>query len=108
MSKRPTPIYSTREDDPEIRDSLDEFVVHLAERIDLLQDAEGAGDLPQLRALAELLSEDALLYGFPDLADLASLICRCCQEDKPENARDVLTEATEVARRVRLGHRGAL
>jgi hypothetical protein len=108
MSKRLMPIFSTREDDPEIRDSLDEFVVHLAERIDLLQDAEGAGDLPQLRALAELLSEDAVLYGFPALAELATLVCRCCQEDKPDNAREVLTEATEVACRIRLGHRGAL
>jgi hypothetical protein len=108
MSKRLTPIFSTREDDPEIRESLDEFVVHLAERVDLLQDAEGARDLPQLRALAELLSEDAELYGFPSLAELARLIARCCQEDKPEGARDVLTEATEVACRIRLGHRGSL
>lgn len=108
MAQRLTPIFSEREDDPAIRESLDDFVVHLAERIDLLQDAEGAGDLPQLRALSELLAEDAQCYGFPSLAELALLVCRCCEEDKPENARQVLTEATEVACRIRLGHRGAL
>jgi len=108
MSERLVPIYSTRDEDPEIREALEDFVVHLAERVDLLQDAESAGDLPQLRALADLLAEDAQEYGFAALSELATLVSRCCEEDKPENARTVLGEATEIARRIRLGHRGAL
>ncbi len=108
MSERITPIFSTLEDETELRERLDDFVVHLAERVDLLQDAECANDLGQLRALAELLAEDSTACGFPALAELAELVARSCAEDKPETAREVLTEATEVARRIRLGHRGSL
>lgn len=108
MDSRRNPLYSSREDEPEIRDALDEFVVHLAERVDLLQDAESAADLPQLRALAELLAEDAEQMGFAPLGEVARLVCRSCVEDKPDTARDALTALTELAQRVRLGHRGAL
>ena len=108
MDEQYVPIFSLYEDDPERRDAIEGFVVHLAERIDLLQDTERAGDTGQLRALAELLSEDAERLGFPALAQLAGEIGRCCAEDKADAAHDALEEATDIARRIRLGHRGAL
>ena len=48
MHKQPTPVYSSRADDPELRDEIDQFVVQLAEQIDGIQDALCASDLDLL------------------------------------------------------------
>jgi hypothetical protein len=108
MDKPHAPIFSEHDAEPSLREAIDEFVVHLAERIDLLQDAENDGDLAQLRALGELLSEDAGRLGFPGLSAAAREVTRASAGRQTEMARKALEQATDIARRIRLGHRGSL
>jgi len=108
MDERHVPLFSTLEEDASQREAIDAFVIALAERVDRLQDAQIAGDLAQVRALAELLSEDAQARGFPPLAALARRVAALAHEGKPEPAHEELERLTAVAQRIRLGHRGAL
>jgi hypothetical protein len=105
--KKDTPIYSARDEDSEAREEISNFVVGLAERVDLLQDVEGRGNLDPLRALARPLATDAARFGFDLLATLAQQVVDACEKDTPDAAAEGMTELTEIARRVRLGHRGA-
>jgi len=107
MRDKHAPIFSSREDEPELREPISEFVVGLAERIDRLQDVEQSGDLQALRALSAPLAEEARQLGYASLVDLAQELCRACDEDKPEMAQAALLRVTQLGRRIRLGHRGA-
>ncbi len=102
------PLFSTRADEPEVVDRIDDFVVALAERIDALQDAQCNSDLPTLAELASRLATDAIALGFPLLGNGAAALDNACRDDKAEEAHQALVELTEMAHRIRLGHRGAL
>jgi len=101
------PIYSSRRDDPSAGETVDRFVVDLAERIDLLQDAEAAGDVGQLMALIGGLTVAADAAGFDVFAAVARAIDAACSKDDPKLVRDKLLELTEIAQRIRLGHKGS-
>lgn len=101
------PIYSTLEESPEHRDAIDEFVIGLAERVDVLQDVECEHDLERLGVLARELAELSRSVGYPPLAEAAERICRACEEDKSDAAEQALVEVTALSQQVRLGHRGA-
>ncbi len=105
-SKR-TPLLSTRANDPDVQDSLDAFVVGLGERIDALQDAEIASDLPRMGVLAGELRDAAADHGYELLADCAAGVRTACASGNAEVAHKGLLELTEITQRVRLGHRGA-
>ncbi len=105
--KKDTPIYSARDNDYEARDEISDFVIALAGQIDELQDVELSGDFEPLRILANKLACDAEGFGFQLLAEMALQVAAACDERSPEVAQDAMIEMTEVARRVRLGHRGA-
>jgi len=107
MAERRLPIYSTYEDEPELQDEISAFVIRLAERVDKLQDAEGAAEYGQLGPLASDLAAESERLGYVPLSDAAQDVSRACKEDKPEAAQEALLEVTELARRIRLGHRGA-
>ncbi len=107
MVSQPVPIYSTRDDDYELEDEISQFAVGVAERVDALQDAESTGDLKQLGGLADELGERSEALGFPGMAGVARSLSRACRDDKPEAAQQALVELTNLAQRVRLGHRGA-
>jgi hypothetical protein len=107
MDERRNPIHSTFEDDTELEDDIDRFVIHLAERVDVLQDAEIGEHLNELNALAEAMAADCERTGYPTLAAVARQICEACKEEKIEAIEEYVVELTELARRVRLGHRGA-
>lgn len=107
MEEKAKPIYSAREDEEEIREELNDFVIALAEDVDLLQDAESAGNLTRLASLADSLHSRAEGLGYAPLARIAAAVREAAREDKPEVAQNALIELTDVARRIRLGHRGA-
>jgi HPt (histidine-containing phosphotransfer) domain-containing protein len=102
------PIYSSRIDDPSDSDTIDRFVIRLAERIDVLQDAEADGDLAHLEALAGELLVEAREAGFEALVAFAETLEGACVGGDSEAARERLLELTEIAQRIRLGHRGAV
>jgi len=102
------PILSSRSDEPEVAEQIEKFLVALAERVDDLQDTEFKGDLEELSSQARELGTTALALGFDLLAASASDLERCCLSDSRERVRETLLDLTEIATRVRMGHRGAV
>lgn len=107
LDKKDTPIYSAHDDKCEARDEISDFVIGLAERVDLLQDAEVDTSLEPLRALAAALASDSERLGFDLLADIARQVSDACAKQVPDPAQNSMIELTDIARRIRLGHRGA-
>jgi hypothetical protein len=107
MDERQTPIFSSREEDPDLREGLDRFVVGLAERVDALQDTHAGGAWSELGQRCAQLAEEAQALGFAPLAHAAREVVAACAEEKAEAAEHALLAVTDVARRIRLGHRGA-
>jgi len=105
---RARPIYSILHEDPACVEVIDEFVVGVSERVDHLQDADSKGDLRELGSLAAQLALDARTAGFTSLAELAAAVERACGDRAAKPAHDGVVAITEVARRIRLGHRGAM
>ncbi len=102
------PIHSRFDDDPAHSDAIDAFVVALAERIDELQDTEAHGDWAALAQRADALAREAMRVGYPLLAESAGEAAVAARESNAELAYKALVELTDVARRVRQGHRGSL
>jgi hypothetical protein len=102
------PILSSRANEPDAADQIEGFLVSLSERVDDLQDAEFKGDMDALTSLAQTLGGTALELGFDLLAASASELTRCCQSDSVERVRETLLDLTEIAMRVRMGHRGSV
>jgi hypothetical protein len=101
------PILSTRAEDPAFDDRIDRFVVGLGERVDAFQDAVSAGQRSSLELLAATLERDALELGYPPLADAARRVAAACGDPAGEALRKSVVDLTEVAQRVRRGHRSA-
>jgi len=102
------PILSSRSNDPAVTERIEDFLVGLAECVDGLQDAEFKGDLNEVAIAAHALGTAARELGFDLLAGSASDLERCCRSDSLEQVRDTLIDLTEIAKRVRMGHRGAV
>jgi len=107
MGERKTAIRSFLEDDPELADDISSFVVKLAEEVDGLQDAEASAQWEPLHDVAMNLARDAERCGFPGLSQIARGVARAAQDGKPDDARAGLVDLTDMAQRIRLGHRGA-
>ncbi len=107
MAPKQVPIYSSRDDDPELQDEISEFVIGLAEEIDRLQDTEANGELEYLDELSHHLEQRAQSYGYESLAAVVLSVRQACSERKPESARQALVELTDIGQRIRRGHRGS-
>ncbi len=101
------PILSSRSDEPEAAEAIETFVVTLAERVDDLQDVEFKGDLEELASKARRLGTTALELGFDLLAASSSDLERCCRVESVDEVRETLIDLTEIAKRIRMGHRGS-
>ena len=101
------PIYSTEEDDPELRDAISDFVVGLAEAVDLLQDLHSVGDFAALVRGCREHAEKAAAYGYPSFAEIASEVAKAAAEEKADAAEEGLRELAGVTYQIRLAHRGA-
>lgn len=100
-------IRSLHEQNPELEDRIDSFVIRLAERVDQLQDAERQGALAVLSEAAASIGEQAERLGYPDFARMAEKVCAACSEEHRPFVRDTLIQLTEITRRIRRGYRGA-
>ena len=107
MPKRPAPIFSSRSEDPDLRDEIDEFVIKLAERIDFVQDALCSAELDLLRTRVSELTQAGRRLGFSSLADAARATASAAEDGKADLAEDGVVELTQIGQRIRLGHRGA-
>lgn len=108
MDDRSRPIHSALGEDPSHTPTIEAFVVGLAERVDELQDCEAQGALARLAERAAELAAEAARVGYGPLAEWAEAVRRSSAEHNARDARKALLELTEVAYRVRLGHRGAV
>ena len=108
MATRPLPpIHSSRAHDPDAEIEIDAFIYRLGEVVDGLQDTEASGDTARLGELAAQLACRSRQLGFAALASAAEALMATCQIGEPEAARKAVEELTEVAQRVRRGHRSA-
>lgn len=107
MSERKPPIRSTQEDVPDLLQAIDRFVIGLAERIDSIQDAELQADHGVLARLTVRLAVDADRLGYPSLAMGARNAASAAADGKHDALQEAVAELTEIAQRVRQGHRGA-
>ena len=101
------PIRSTRDSEPDLEPAVDAFVFGLAELVDSFQDAESAGAIATLEQLSVGLSERATELGYAPVSDSALRIRAACGERSPEAVRKAVLDLTEIAQRVRRGHRSA-
>ena len=101
------PIRSTQEDVVELADAIDRFVIGLAERIDAIQDAEIARKTSEVAELARTLSSEADRLGYPGMAVSAKGVAMAAEDDVDDELQETIVELTELARRIRQGHRGA-
>ena len=101
------PLFSSFADDPALSAAIEDFVLGLAERIDALQDAYSRRDFKELARLAGGLASQALESGFEPVASCASGIETTSLAQQLEPTYRALVELTDLARCVRLGHRGA-
>ena len=108
MERRADPIYSKLADDPSLGDAVDAFVVSLAERVDTLQDLDSQANYAELGAQAAELSLDGTKVGFDSLSRIADAVVACASEGDRNDTHKALIELTEIARRIRLGHRGSV
>lgn len=104
---RDSPICSEFEDDPAIRERIDEFVVGIGERVDALQDSHTTGDPRHLAELVRSLAAQAGELGFAPLAESARRVAEHCENRDLKQAEEELLALTEISVRIRLGHRGA-
>lgn len=107
MFERKPPIRSTQEDVAELAEELDRFVIALAERIDAIQDAELAESWSDVASLARSLANDADRLGYPGMAQNAKSVAMAAEDAKTEVLQDSIVELTDLAQRIRRGHRGA-
>ncbi len=107
MGVRKEPIVSVHAEDPTRQADIDRFVVQLGERVDDLQDADLAGDFGRLSALARDFGHEASRAGYPGLAAHAHAVAEASTRKEPIVVRELLLELTDLAQRVRLGHRSA-
>jgi hypothetical protein len=105
--QRLAPIHSEREDDPELLEAIDAFVVGLGEWIDSLQDAQAAGDLWAASESARDQVVKAVRVGYPVLAAGAEKVAAAAQAGESEATRKAIGDLIELVQRIRLGHRSA-
>jgi hypothetical protein len=99
------PIRSTRDHEPDLEPEIDAFVFGLGEVVDSFQDAEMEGATTTLDQLAQRLAERAGGLGYAPIAESAQRIRGACGERNPEAVRKAVQDLTEIAQRVRRGHR---
>ena len=107
-TERGKPIYSSRSEELELRDAIDAFAIGLAERVDQLQDADFNRDWASLGSQSHTLVEDAKRVGFDPLSRCAEAVAEACDSADGERIHEFLRELTDVAKRIRMGHRGAV
>ena len=99
-----TPIHSLLVDDESL-ERLDGFLIALGERIDGIQEAELLGALDEVGKSALALASDALALGLPPLAEAARRVAERSRIGDLDRLHEDVILLTEVATRVRLGHR---
>lgn len=104
---RRTPIYSILSTGSDLDESIHQFVIGLAEQVDLLQDDEQSSDFEGLEERAAVLAGHADRMGYPELARVAQKVADSCSEEMKGAVQKGLVEVTEIARCIRLGHRGS-
>jgi hypothetical protein len=101
------PIRSLHEDDADLEDALDAFILGLGETLDDLQDAVMSQSWNQLVVLTEAVVANAQKLGYPALIEVLREIQIAAENDDSEGARKSVGELTELAQLVRRGHHTA-
>lgn len=104
---RRSPVYSILSSCSDLDEAIHLFVIGLAEQVDMLQDDEQNSDFDALEERATVLADHADRMGYPELARVAQKVADSCSEEMKGAIQKGLVEVTEIARCIRLGHRGS-
>ena len=99
------PIHSALAGDPDVDERIETFVVGLGEAVDQCQDLEAQADYAGLGQRARQLAADARELGYEPLAECVERMSVACGEANPEAVYKAVADLTDVAQRVRRGHR---
>lgn len=81
-------------------------MVALGEHVDAIQEAEYLGALEEAGKRAIELAGEAIALGLPSLAEVARRVADTSRLGLPERLHEDVLDLTDVATRVRRGHRG--
>ncbi len=99
------PIYTTLPDSSALLERIDEFVYGISERMDHIQEAEIAKDLPLCAKLLVELGQDGETLGFLPLQEAALGTAARCEGDDDYDLLEQLREVLEIVQRIKRGHR---
>jgi|GEM_PF-975777 len=99
-----SPIYSSYNDDMEMRPLLTEFTRGLATYIDELRDANSQNDFEALDRISHRLKGAGNGYGYPDITSNASDVLSALRMENPDldNIKNVASELISTLNRVKL------
>ena len=99
-----SPIYSSFNDDMEMRPLLTEFTRGLSAYIDELRDANAQNDFEALDRISHRLKGAGNGYGYPDITDIASEVLNSLRMDNPDldNIKNATSELISTLNRVKL------
>ncbi len=99
------PIYTSLPDSSAVLERIDEFVYGISERMDHIQEAEIAKDLPLCAKLLVELGRDGEILGFRILQEAALAAAARCVESDDYTLIEHLQEVMEIGQRIKRGHR---
>ena len=103
--RRLVPIYTSLPDSSAVLERIDEFVYGISERMDHIQEAEIAKDLPLCAKLLVELGRDGENLGFEILHEAALAAAERCEKNDDYNLLEQLQEVMEIVQRIKRGHR---
>ena len=101
------PIYSRHDDDPELRDAIETFIIGLGEWIDSLQDLYSEANWKTLATRSRDLSREAEGAGYPLMVEVCTATALAADASDAEASHKQLEQLTEIIQRIRRGSRGA-
>ena len=66
-----------------------------------------AGGCADIAQLARALANDSDRLGYPGMAQSAKQVAMAAEDEKADSLRDAIIDLTDLAQRIRRGHRGA-
>ncbi len=99
-----TTIHSSMADDPDFGELVDMYVEEMPDRIAVLEESLGSGDMELLQRTAHQMKGAAGSYGFDQLTPYAAAVEAQARDGEPEeNLQKTVQELLDVCRLVRAG-----
>ncbi|HUT95890.1 MAG TPA: Hpt domain-containing protein [Thermoguttaceae bacterium] len=104
MATSASPLYSTLDADPDLREIVEMFVEEMPDRMASLLDRANSADWEGLRRVAHQLKGAAGSYGFEPITCSAADVEQAIRESRPEEEiRRMVTDLVDLCDRAQAG-----